>query len=399
MGVKVQKNNYLIMKILLANKFYYRRGGDCIYMLNLEQMLKSKGHEVAVYAMQYPENEESEWAKYWPKNMSKADVLTRPFGARQVVKGFTQLLDDFKPDVVHLNNIHTQLSPVIARIAHERGIRVVWTLHDTKLVCPCYTCSRDGRWCTECFTDKRAVMRHRCMPGGLIGAVIGYREIMKWNKDVLQEYVDLFLPPSQFMMDTCVAGGYSPEKFRVLCNFIDVNKVAGRKSAIKEDYYVFLGRVDDYKGITTLCNAAKCMSHCLKVIGEGPLRKSLNELYRNNENIEFLGQLTWDELCPILACARFMVIPSECSENNPLTVIESQSLGTPVLGARIGGIPELIEEGVSGMTFTSGDVEDLKDKIQMMFSHQFDYERIAENAISRYSSETYYEKLMEYYKG
>lgn len=386
------------MKILLANKFYYRRGGDCIYMLNLEQMLKSKGHEVAVYAMQYPENEQSEWTGYWPSDMSRLKAFTRPFGDREVKRKFGRLLDDFKPDVVHLNNIHTQLSPVIARIAHERGIRVVWTLHDTKLVCPCYTCSRDGRWCTECFTDKRAVMRHRCMPGGLIGAVIGYREIMKWSKDVLQEYVDLFLPPSQFMMDTCVAGGYSPEKFRVLCNFIDVNKVAGRKSAIKEDYYVFLGRVDDYKGITTLCNAAKCMSHCLKVIGEGPLRKSLNELYRNNENIEFLGQLTWDELCPILACARFMVIPSECSENNPLTVIESQSLGTPVLGARIGGIPELIEEGVSGMTFTSGDVEDLKDKIQMMFNHQFDYERIAENAISRYSSETYYEKLLGYYE-
>lgn len=93
-----------------------------------------------------------------------------------------------------------------------------------------------------------------------------------------------------------------------------------------------------------------------------------------------------------------MVLPAEWSENNPLTVIESQSLGTPVLGARIGGIPELIEEGVSGMTFTSGDVEDLKDKIQMMFNHQFDYEHIAENAVRRYSSETYYEKMMEYYK-
>lgn len=387
------------MKILLANKFYYRRGGDCIYTMNVEKMLREKGHEVAVFAMQYPENEKSEWSEYWPSNMTKLKAFTRPFGDGEVKRKFGKLLDDFQPDVVHLNNIHTQLSPVIVRMAHERGIRVVWTLHDTKLVCPCYTCSRDGKWCTECFTEKRAVMRHRCMPGGLIGAVIGYREIMKWSKDVLQEYVDLFLPPSQFMMDTCVAGGYSPGKFRVLCNFIDVNKVAGRKSAIKEDYYVFLGRVDDYKGIITLCNAAKCMSHCLKVIGEGPLRKSLNELYRNNKNIEFLGQLTWDELCPILACARFMVIPSECSENNPLTVIESQSLGTPVLGARIGGIPELIEEGVSGMTFTSGDVEDLKDKIQMMFSHQFDYERIAENAVRRYSSETYYEKLMEYYKG
>ena len=102
---------------------------------------------------------------------------------------------------------------------------------------------------------------------------------------------------------------------------------------------------------------------------------------------------------PILRGARFMVLPAEWSENNPLTVIESQSLGTPVLGARIGGIPELIDEGVSGMTFTSGDVEDLKDKIKEMFEHEFDYDAIAKNAIERYSSEAYYEKLMKYYKG
>ena len=160
------------MRILLANKFYYRRGGDCIYTMNLEKMLKEKGHEVAVYAMQYPENEKSEWSRYWPTNMTKIDAFTRPFGARQVVKGFTRLMDDFKPEVVHLNNIHTQLSPVIAKIAHEKGARVVWTLHDTKLVCPCYTCTRDGKWCTECFKDKKAVIRHQCMPGGLPGAVI-----------------------------------------------------------------------------------------------------------------------------------------------------------------------------------------------------------------------------------
>lgn len=101
---------------------------------------------------------------------------------------------------------------------------------------------------------------------------------------------------------------------------------------------------------------------------------------------------------PILQKAKFMVLSSECSENNPLTVIEAQSLGTPVLGANIGGIPELIEEGVSGMTFTSGDVEDLKDKILKMFEHHFDYEAIAKNAIERYSSEAYYEKLMKIYE-
>ena len=390
------------MKILLANKFYYRRGGDCIYTMNLEKMLKEKGHEVAVYAMQYPENEKSEWSGYWPTNMTKLDAFTRPFGARQVVKGFTRLMNDFKPEVVHLNNIHTQLSPVIAKIAHEKGSRVVWTLHDTKLVCPCYTCTRDGKWCTECFTDKKAVIRHRCMPGGLPGAVIGYLEAQKWNKEVLQEYVDLFLPPSKFMMDTCVEGGYKPDKFRVLCNFIDVTKVKVLKGEevkrLKGDYYVYLGRVNEVKGVRTLCKAAAQLDKKLIVIGGGELLPELQKTYVDCKRIEFKGQMQWEEFMPILRGARFMVLPAEWSENNPLTVIESQSLGTPVLGARIGGIPELIDEGVSGMTFTSGDVEDLKDKIVKMFEHEFDYDAIAKNAIERYSSEAYYEKLMALYK-
>ena len=411
------------MKILLANKFYYRRGGDCIYTMNLEKMLKEKGHEVAVYAMQYPENEKSEWSGYWPTNMTKLDAFTRPFGARQVMKGFSRLMDDFKPEVVHLNNIHTQLSPVIAKIAHEKGARVVWTLHDTKLVCPCYTCMRHEYIkvqkednpalepsltnglirCTECFTDKKAVIRHRCMPGGLPGAVIGYLEAQKWNKEVLQEYVDLFLPPSKFMMDTCVEGGYSPEKFRVLCNFIDVTKVKGLKSeevkGLKGDYYVYLGRVNEVKGVRTLCKAASQLDKRLVVIGGGELLPELQKTYVDCKQIEFKGQMQWEEFMPILRGARFMVLPAEWSENNPLTVIESQSLGTPVLGARIGGIPELIDEGVSGMTFISGDVVDLRDKIIKMFNHEFDYDAIAKNAIERYSSEAYYEKLMKYYKG
>ena len=388
------------MKILLANKFYYRRGGDCIYTMNVEKMLREKGHEVAVFAMQYPENEESEWSKYWPSNMTKLKAFTRPFGDGEVRRKFGMLLDDFKPDVVHLNNIHTQLSPVIAKMAHERGIRVVWTLHDTKLVCPCYTCTRDGKWCTECFTDKKAVIRHRCMPGGLPGAIIGYREMMKWNREVLEECTDLFLPPSQFMMDTCVEGGYSTEKFRVLCNFIDVSKIpqTTQISQMKGDYYVYLGRVNEVKGVRTLCKAAALLNKKLIVIGGGELLPELQEAYKDCDQIEFKGQMQWEEFRPILRGARFMVLPAEWSENNPLTVIESQSLGTPVLGARIGGIPELIEEGTSGMTFTSGDVEDLKGKILKMFEHEFDYDAIAKNAVERYSSEAYYEKLMELYK-
>ena len=386
------------MKILLVNKFYYHRGGDCIYMINLEQLLNENGHEVAVFAMDYPENLETPWKKYFPKNMSKPLVFTRPFGSKEVKTKFKTLLDDFQPDVVHLNNIHTQLSPVIAEIAHQRGIRVVWTLHDSKLVCPCYTCMKNGEWCTECFMEKKAVIRNQCMPGGIIGSTIGYLEAMKWNPKRLQACTDLFLPPSQFMANTCIEGGYNKEKFKVLCNFIDVNKVKN-PCFEKKDYYVFLGRLTEVKGIHTLCKAAANLPYRLIVIGGGELEEELRNTYRNCSQIEFIGQKNWKEFRSILEKARFMVIPSEWSENNPLTVIEAQSLGTPVLGAHIGGIPELIENGVSGMTFESGNVKDLKTKIQEMFDTEFDYQRIAQNAVEKYSSETYYKKLIEYYKG
>ncbi len=386
------------MKVLLANKFYYRRGGDCIYTINLEQILKKHGNEVAIFCMDYPENNDSPWKKYWPKNMRKYDVFSRPFGSKEVINKFTALLNDFKPDVVHLNNIHTQLSPIIAEIAHNMSIRVIWTLHDTKFVCPCYTCMRDGRQCYDCFTNKIAVIKHKCMPGNYPGAIIGYLELKKWNAERLQACTDLFLPPSQFMLDTVVKGGYNAKKFKVMCNFIDISKVQNPNFR-KDDYYVYLGRVNAVKGLRTLCKAASILPYKLKIIGDGEILDELKNAYMNSDNIEFLGKMDWNEFRPIIEAAKFMVLPAEWSENNPLTVIESQSLGTPVLGANIGGIPELVEPGVTGDIFDSGNVDDLSRHIDIMMHSEFDYPSISKNAHERYSSETYYHKIMEYYKG
>ena len=325
-------------------------------------------------------------------------AFTRPFGSWEVINKFISIINDFKPDIIHLNNIHTQISPIIAKIAHERNIRVVWTLHDSKLVCPCYTCMRDGKWCTECFNNKTAVIKHQCMKGGLFGSIIGYFEAQKWNVKILEEYTDLFIAPSQFMANTCIKGGYNKKKFKVLCNFIDINKVIN-PCYEKEDYYVFLGRLTEEKGIRTLCEASKELPYKLIIIGSGYLEKELVNKYSVYANIEFIGQKEWNSFRPILEKARFMVIPSECSENNPLTVIEAQSLGTPVLGAHIGGIPELIDENISGMTFESGNIEDLKNKIQKMFATKFEYQTLSKNAIEKYSSETYYKQIIELYKG
>ncbi|MDY5259764.1 MAG: glycosyltransferase, partial [Sodaliphilus sp.] len=158
----------MALKILLVNKFYYPRGGDCVVMMNTESLLLSAGYEVAVYAMQYPETVDSPYKKYFASEVKfagglgeKVNGLKRTLGMGDITESFTKLLDDFQPDVVHLHNIHSYLSPVLGQIAHSRGIRVVWTLHDYKLLCPSYSCMRDARPCELCYTQKCGVLKHR----------------------------------------------------------------------------------------------------------------------------------------------------------------------------------------------------------------------------------------------
>lgn len=390
------------MKILLANKFYYRRGGDCIYMLNLEKLLKAHGHEVAVFAMDYPENLDTPWKKYFPKNMSKLMAFTRPFGSHEVKSKFKKLLDDFKPDVVHLNNVHTQLSPVMAELAHQWGIKVVWTLHDYKLLCPRYDCLKNGNTiCETCFNgDKKACLDNKCMKGSKLASFIGYKEAVTWNRERLEACTDVFICPSQFMADKMVQGGFSKSKMQTLCNFIDVEKCKFSSTdgtddvellPKKEDYYCFIGRLSHEKGAKTLIEAANQLPYKLVIIGGGPLMDELKSVAHTN--IEFVGFKQWNDIKQLVGKARFSVIPSEWYENNPLSVIEAQCLGTPVLGANIGGIPELTD-----YTFSSGNIADLKTKIEKMWNSEFDYQQIASDAQHRYDAETYYDKLINIYK-
>lgn len=390
------------MKILLANKFYYRRGGDCIYMLNLEKLLKAHGHEVAVFAMDYPENLDTPWKKYFPKNMSKLMAFTRPFGSHEVKSKFKKLLDDFKPDVVHLNNVHTQLSPVMAELAQQRGIKVVWTLHDYKLLCPRYDCLKNGNTiCETCFKgDKKACLDNKCMKGSKLASFIGFKEAIVWNRERLEASTDVFICPSQFMADKMVQGGFSKSKMQTLCNFIDVEKCKFSSTdgtddvellPKKEDYYCFIGRLSHEKGAKTLIEAANQLPYKLVIIGGGPLMDELKSVAHTN--IEFVGFKQWDDIKQLVGKTRFSVIPSEWYENNPLSVIEAQCLGTPVLGANIGGIPELTD-----YTFSSGNIADLKTKIEKMWNSEFDYQQIASDAQHRYDAETYYDKLINIYK-
>jgi len=395
------------VRILISNKFYYNRGGGDVYTLELEKLLKKNGHEVAVFSMQHTLNDPSKYSEYFPSevDINRKDfnnlfkLLIRPFGSLEVRRKFKALLKSFRPDIVHLNNIHSQLSPILAVIAKKHGIRVVWTLHDHKLLCPRYDCIRDQKPCELCFTDKFNVVRYKCMKNSVLASIVAYAEALTWNRKVLGNSTDEFICPSSFLKENMKKGGFESEKLRVISNFILGEKLSSVAQE-RKDYYCYVGRLSAEKGVVSLLEAASVMPQFeLKVIGTGPLEGELKERYAQS-HIKFEGYKKWNELKEILGYSKFMVMPSVCYENNPLSVIESLCLGTPVVGARIGGIPELIDEGVNGFCFISGNVEDMKAKIKLMFDNttKFNYHEISVGAINRYDSENYYGEIMMIYK-
>lgn len=394
------------MKILLVNKFYYPRGGDCLVMMGTEKLLLEQGHEVAVFSMQYPQNLTSPWEKYFPEEVSfskgKVAAVKRLLGKDSVVQKFTKLVDDFEPNVVHLHNVHSYLSPVVAKIAKDKGAKVVWTLHDYKLICSSYSFLREGKVCELCLTNPSSVLTKRCMKKNIPASLLAYIEANVWNRKRLEKYTDAFICPSQFMAQKMVEAGFSESKLHVVSNFFSFEQtLPPNNDKQRENSYCYVGRLSEEKGIDLLLQVASKLSYKLYVAGAGEMLSILKAKY-NQENIVFLGLQSREQVASLLQRVSFSVVPSICYENNPLSVIESLCLGTPVLGANIGGIPELIESARNGFIFNAGDASDLKRKIKLMFDQienraALSSEDIQYDAVSRFSVDSYYEKLLNIY--
>ena len=393
------------MRVLLVNKFYYPRGGDCVVVLNTESLLRENGVETQVFAMEYPENLQAHYQEQFASRVSfsgsKSEqwtALKRTLGLGDVKDRFEAVLDDFKPDVVHMHNIHSYLSPVVGELAHKRGIRVVWTLHDYKLLCPRYDCLLAGKPCEKCFDGAKGnVITHRCMKGSLPASVVAWLEALKWNRSRLEKNTDMFICPSQFMADKMKSGGFDSRKFIVLNNFLDPVKLqqyqALDPNAAREDYYCFVGRISAEKGIEDLLEVASRLPYRLKVAGTGTLEPEMRLKYAGCKNIEFLGMLEAPEVAHLLAGAQLSVMPSQCYENNPLSVVESLCAGTPVAGSDIGGIPELLNSE-NGIIFQPFDKESLADAITTSMAKQWNHDKIAGEALQRFAPDAHIRHLM-----
>jgi len=401
------------MKILLINKFLYPKGGDAISTLTTGRILMAHGHKVIFWGMEHPDNPEYEFQDYFVSQIDyekQGGLRSKALSAMNILYSFearkklAALLKITQPDMVHLNNFAHQISPSVLDEIKEQKIPSVMTMRDYKMVCPAYSMVSHGLPCERCSHGRYYHCGiNRCTKGSLFKSLINVAE-MYLHHSVLHIYdkIDIYISPSLFLKDKVTEMGLEGEVVH-LSNCVDVEGFQPAYN-FEEKCIVYVGRLSHEKGIETLIDAVKEIDVILKVIGDGPLKENLRKKIQaeNIKNVELLGYRTGQNLHHEIKKSMCLVIPSEWYENNPRTVIEAFAMGKPVVGARIGGIPELVRNGETGLTFISGDIHDLREKIRLMLSNKEKLSNMGRNAKKyveqKLSSEIYYKNLITIYK-
>lgn len=398
------------MKILIVNKFLHPNGGSETYIFKLGAELIRQGNEVQYFGMEHENRIVGNHAEVYTSNMDfhkgKLGSLFYPFKVIYSIEAANKIrkvLEDFNPDVVHLNNFNFQLTPsiiyAVKRYEKKYGshIRLVYTAHDVQLVCPnhlmqnpvtlecCEACLKQGEW--QC-------VKRKCIHNSRIKSILGALEAKIYKSLKTYRKIDVIICPSRFLKNKLDTDVILREKTVVLRNFVDMHVKTG--NVAKEDYILYFGRYSQEKGILTLLEACKKLPDInFHFAGSGPLEKEIEKV----GNTKVLGFLEGEELENEIAKAQLVVFPSEWYENCPFTVMESQLCGTPVLGTDLGGTPELLEDGVTGELFESGNVDILSEKLRYLWKNKEQLHVYTENCkkINFDTVEKYVTKLIKLY--
>ena len=366
------------MKVLLINKFLYPNGGSETYVFKLGDYLLSQGHAVQYFGMEHKGRIVGNRVDSYTSEMdfhdgSKLAKLTYPIKtiySGEARKKIRRVLDDFQPDVCHLNNFNFQLTPSIIleivkwRKQNNNNCKILYTAHDYQLVCPNHMCNNpvSQKNCEKCLGGHFLnCVKGKCIHGSMAKSAVGAMESIYWRMNGVYRYIDTIICCSQFMKSKLDTNPIFAKKTVAMHNFVDSVEW---KETEKKDYVLYFGRYSLEKGINTLVKVAKELPDVQFVFaGSGPME----ELLKDVPNIRNVGFQRGSDLEKLIREARFTVYPSEWYENCPFSVMESQLYGTPVLGANIGGIPELIRVGQTGDLFECGNIAELKQKIETMW--------------------------------
>lgn len=398
------------MNILMINKFLHPNGGSETYIFQLGEFLERQGHRVEYFGMEHPDRRVGNRVEAYTANMdfhsgSRLSKLTYPIRtiySGQARKKLRKVLEDLRPDVCHLNNFNYQLTPsIILEIrAWEKKsghkVRILYTAHDYQLVCPNHMCNNPntGENCEKCLGRRFGnCLKGRCIHGSLAKSLVGMAEATLWNGVGVYRQLDTVICCSRFMKTKLDTDPVLAQKTVALHNFVEP---IPWKAAQKQDYVLYFGRYSKEKGIQTLLQVAKALPHIRFIFaGTGPLEAQLQGI----ANVENVGFQSGEALHKLIREARLTVYPSQWYENCPFSVMESQLHGTPVLGADIGGIPELIRAGETGLLFESGNAQALEEKLSMLWDDPATLAAYAANCriLTFDTVQTYWEKLSHYY--
>ncbi|WP_248405291.1 glycosyltransferase [Butyrivibrio fibrisolvens] len=411
------------MKILIVNKFLHPNGGSETYIFEIGKQLQKMGHEVQYFGMEHEGRIVGNRVESYTQDMNfhggGLSKITYPFKilySKEARKALRPVLEDFRPDVVHLNNINFQLTPsVIDEVkSFDKNIKIVYTAHDAQWVCPNHLMRipSTGERCLRCIDGAYGnCTKHRCIHDSKLRSLLGQIEAQIYKKRHTYKQVDTIISPSQFLADVLSHNEDLKGRIVTLHNFVEVPE-ATKYAALnkcnqvtlsnneKRDYVLYFGRYDVEKGIRIILAAAKNLPEVDFVFaGKGNFEKELEEL----PNIQNVGFQDKEGIAKLIKDARFSVFPSICNENCPFSVIESIVNGTPVVGSDIGGVPELIDDGKTGMLFEAENVSDLTDKIFKLWNDNEQIQKMHDNCLQVATSdrfdtlEGYCEKLLKIY--
>lgn len=400
------------MRILVANKFWYRRGGLERVMFDEVEWLEAAGHEVAHFSTSHPDNEPSPWSGYFVPYLEigpesalgaadKARAAVRMFSNGEAARRFARLVDEFRPDVVHVHGIHRQISPSVLAVARARGVPVVQTLHDYHHICPANVLLRpDGSVCDPraCGTlSYGAAVRYRCVQGSLAASALSAAETsFQRVRRIYERTIDRFIAPSRFLATLMADAGWRVPT-TVVPNAVRPGACARADATAG---FLYAGRLSPEKGVDVLLEAARAAGVAATIAGGGPIAWSLAERF---SEARFTGHLTAEEVAALACDARAVVVPSVCFENAPMSVVEAMAVGVPVVASRLGGIPELLDDGVEGLLVPPGDVASLAAALGRLASDEALARSMGEAGRRRarrdFAPEVHLQRLLEVYDG
>lgn len=356
------------MRVLVASKFWYPRGGLERVMFGEIEALEKRGIEFAHFSTQHPDNISSPWESYFAPYSElgggaglgareSATAAWRMFANAPAARVFSALLDEFGPDLVHVHGIHRQISPSILFAAKSRGIPVVQSLHDAHHVCPADVLLRGGRE----VCDPRScgvynylpAITNRCVRGSAAASALSAAETtFQRVRRAYERTVTRFVAPSRYLARVMSEGGWDGVPIDVLPNGVSIPATTQRSPS---GYFLVAGRLSAEKGVAHALDAARRGGQRVIVAGTGPLSEALQADF---PEAQFVGHVSPERVGELLDSAIASVVPSVVPENAPMSVLEAMARGVPVVAVSLGGIPELVSSR-SGILVEPGDVDGL----------------------------------------